>query len=272
MFRALRAWVRRSINYELKKNITNGSLILPVIYNVGRAHLDPHEPHILPILKRLYSPGTILIDVGVNIGQTLVKFASVAGVGCRYVGFEPNIRASNYVDEIIIRNGMQNSLVVPVGLGSHTRLAKLLLATAGSTDPAASINQRMRDPDFYGAEKVIAVFNGDQALGELGLTEGRFIFKIDVEGAELEVLSGFTETIEKLRPFIILELLPSSNFSADVNDYRITQIERIKQLMSGYSYVEHAIGLHGELIAGESPTNDYLFVPSERLNEAGIEQ
>lgn len=272
MFRSLRAWALRSINYELNPKRTKGVLILPVIQNVGRAHLDPHEPHMLPVLKRLYRPETLLIDVGVNIGQTLVKFASVAGVGCRYIGFEPNIKAANYVDELIIRNGMQNSLIVPVGLGSHNRLDKLFMASAGSTDPAASINQEMRDTDFYGAEKVIAVFNGDQVLGELGVTEGRAILKIDVEGAELEVLTGLEETIERMRPFIILELLPQSNFSSGVNDYRINQAEKIRRHMFGHGYIEHAIGLHGELIAGVSPTHDYLFVPKEYLGEAGIDQ
>lgn len=91
-----------------------------------------------PLLKRLYRPETLLIDVGVNIGQTLVKYASIAGTACRYIGFEPNMKAASYVDEIIIRNGMQNAMIVPVGLGSDTRLTTLFMASAGSTDPGAS--------------------------------------------------------------------------------------------------------------------------------------
>lgn len=271
MFKKLKSWALGSINYNMKIMTAKGSFTIPIVHNVGRAHLDQHEPHIYEVLKRLYTPETLLIDVGVNIGQTLVKFASIAGVEGRYIGFEPNIKAASYVDEIIMRNGLQNARVVPVGLGSHSRLAKLLMATAGSTDPAASINQEIRDPEFYGAGKMVVVFNGDQALDELGVTAGRVILKIDVEGAELEVLSGLEKAINKLRPFIILEILPPANFSSGVNDYRLRQAEKLKTLMSDRGYIEHSVGERGDLVTGVSPTHDYLFVPKEKLGEMCID-
>lgn len=48
---------------------------------------------------------------------------------------------------------------------------------------------------------------GDFALEQLG-TDRVAIIKIDVEGAELEVLQGFYNTIKTEQPFVIFECLP----------------------------------------------------------------
>jgi FkbM family methyltransferase len=267
LLKKLKVWALGSFNYSLKVKGASGPLKLPVIHNVGRAHLDDHDPHIAVLLQRLCRPETLLIDVGVNIGQTLVKYASLVGKSCRYIGFEPNIKAASYVDEIIIQNNLKNALIVPVGLGSETRLATLLMASAGSTDPGASINEAIRDSDFYGARKMIAVFNGDQVLSELEVASGPIILKIDVEGAELEVLIGLNKTINEIRPLIILEILPPSNFSQAVNDYRVSQADEIKHFMAERHYTEYAIGADGGLIRGKTSTSDYLFVPNEKSEQ-----
>lgn len=261
-----------SLNYNLTRKSDAGSLKIPVINDVGRAHLDEHEPHIEALFKRLYKPGTLLIDVGVNIGQTLLKFVSVAGRDCRYVGFEPNTKAASYVDEIILRNALVNAMVLPVGLGATTRIASLLVGTAGTTDPGASINAQMRDADFYGARKAVAVFNGDDVLAELDLQRGPIILKIDVEGAELEVLAGLTKTLSKLSPMVILEILPPSGFSHEVNVFRIDQAKRLKRFMADHGYREFAVGIDGKLVEGVSATCDYLYVHSGSVELAQLSQ
>ena len=269
MLQGLKRAILSRFNYTLKQRESFGGLKIPVINDVGRAHLDAHEPHLQILLQRLHEPGSLLIDVGVNIGQTLVKYASVAGRDCRYIGFEPNAKAASYVDEIVIRNSMPNAVIVPVGLGSSTRLATLFMSSPGGADPAASINEEVRDSSFYGAKRVVPIFDGDSALAELGVTGGRIILKIDVEGAELEVVTGLKKTLDALRPFVILEILPPANFSSTVNDYRLAQAERLKAFLAERNYACYAVGERGELSEGESATNDYLFVPAERVAELG---
>lgn len=264
MLRKLKRLALRSLNYSLTLKTAVGPLKIPVINDVGRAHLDAHEPHMTALLERLYTPDTLLIDVGVNIGQTLLKFVAVAGREGRYVGFEPNTRAASYVEEIILRNHLANAIVIPVGLGATTRIASLLVGTEGTTDPGASINAEMRDADFYGARKVVAVFKGDDVLAELDIARGPIIFKIDVEGAELEVLTGLTKMLSTVRPAVILEILPPGGFSDKVNAYRVDQGERLKQFMAEHGYKVFAVGVAGELDKGVSATCDYLFMPSER--------
>lgn len=263
MLQKLKRLALSSVNYNLTLKGATGSLKIPVINDVGRAHLDTHEPHMEALFNRLYTPGTVLIDVGVNIGQTLVKYVSVAGRQGRYVGFEPNARAASYVDRLISRNVLSNAMVIPVGLGATTRIASLLVGTEGGTDPGASINAEIRDTNFYGGRQAVAVFNGDDVLAELELDPGPMLIKIDVEGAELEVLTGLTKTLRDVRPRIIVEVLPPTGFSDKVNSYRSEQAEKLRQMMARSGYSEYAVGLTGELLKGLSPTCDYLFLPSE---------
>lgn len=264
MLEGLKSRILGSFNYTLKVKGPAGSFRLPVINNVGRAHLDEHDPHIDVVLKRFYKPGCLLIDVGVNIGQTLVKFAKIAGKRGRYIGFEPNPKAASYVDDLIIRNDLENALVLPVGLGSSTDLVPLFMASVGSTDPGASVNQAIRDSDFYGTQKLTAIFRGDEALRKFELGSDLVIVKIDAEGGELEVLEGLEVTIQRQRPIIILEILPASQFSSAVNEYRFNHAKNVRSHMAKINYIEYAISADGALMRGGSSTSDYLFLPTER--------
>lgn len=104
--------------------------------------------HLRAVLRQLHTPETLLVDVGVNIGQTLIKYALLAGPNCRYIGFEPNVKAAAYVDEVIARNALSLASVVPIGLSEDKRLTHLLMTSVGSTDPAASVDPLIRDSPF----------------------------------------------------------------------------------------------------------------------------
>jgi FkbM family methyltransferase len=259
----IKRFLSRSLNYTLSFSGNGNTLKVPVINNVGRANLDIHEEHMRAVLQRLYTPGTLLVDVGANIGQTLIKYALLAGPDCRYVGFEPNLKAAACVDEIIIRNALAGASVIPVGLGAGKGMTELLMASAGSTDPAASINPLMRDSSFYAARKVVAVTDGDSALAELGIGAGPIIIKIDVEGGEVDVIQGFARVLADLRPFVIMEILPPANFANAVNDYRLRRAEELRNMMASRQFTMFSISIDGEINVG-TPTADYLFVPNER--------
>lgn len=59
-----------------------------------------------------------------------------------------------------------------------------------------------------GAPVLVPVRRGDGVLAEAGVTELAAL-KIDVEGLELPVLNGLSDTICRLRPSILFEVLPA---------------------------------------------------------------
>lgn len=251
----IKRFLANHINYDLSLRKYGAQVNIPVIAGIGRAHLDNHEPHIFDILKILVDnqPNSILIDVGANIGQTLLKFATLGGKDCNYVGFEPNIDAACYVEKLIEKNGFKNSIIIPAALGKTSRFAELLVSSRISVDPGASLNPDIRDPSFYRSKKYVQVLNGDEILKALDLQREKMIIKIDVEGFEVEVVEGLRRTLEESRPIIIMEILSWGGFSAEVEAYRIRRSSEIASLMASQNYEQKRIGT----------SDDYLFFPKE---------
>ena len=71
-------------------NVLDQRLVIPVLGGQGLYNLDLSEPWMTEVLKNLrpFFKGHF-IDVGVNLGQTLLKAHAVFGRH-DYIGFEPN--------------------------------------------------------------------------------------------------------------------------------------------------------------------------------------
>jgi FkbM family methyltransferase len=146
------------------------------------------------------------IDVGVNAGQTLAK---VLGIDRdrHYVGFEPQISCCFNADQFIKANGLVNARVLPIALSNNNHLMSFF--SGGETDECASLIDRKGLGDTQ-TQTYVQCRRGDEVLKEMGISSVSAI-KIDVEGAELQVMEGLTGILTSQRPPIIFEVLP--NFS-----------------------------------------------------------
>lgn len=168
---------------------------------------DRHEPFLRAVLSQQLGtrPGAF-VDVGVNVGQTLMKVLSIDRER-QYVGFEPQIGCCYFVDQFLRLNGLRNAMVLPIGLSDSNRI--LTLFSRGQYDEMASITGK---DDVTGEHRPDATHVqtriGDEVLRELGIGAIAAI-KVDVEGAELQVLAGLKETLRSKRPPVIFEVLPN---------------------------------------------------------------
>ena len=125
--------------------------------------------------------------------QTLLTFRSL--YSNTYWGFEPNPSCVFYLNSLIKTNKFKNVNILPIGLSSENALLKFYLKN--EVDSAGTIIQELR-PDYYDSEEVnfVPLFSFDN----LNFNEIKNIslIKIDVEGAELDVISGLIKTINKL--------------------------------------------------------------------------
>jgi FkbM family methyltransferase len=169
---------------------------------------DEHEPHLGTVIAALLAqrPGAF-IDIGVNVGQTLCKFLA-AGGGRRYVGFEPQVACCFYVDQFIRHNGVPDAQVIPVALGEQPGVLELH-ADNDDVDESASLDTTGFRATMSATRKVLVpVLRGDTALADLKL-DAVAVLKVDVEGAELEVLRGLPEALRRWRPAVLFEVLPN---------------------------------------------------------------
>lgn len=188
------------------------------------------------------------IDVGVNVGQTLIKVKSI-NPDNEYYGFEPNPTCCFYANELIRIKQFKNCKIIPVGLSDKTELLKLLLAK--NIDASASVVGSFREKSFYTLEKYVAVFGGDYLLNTLNI-KSISIIKIDVEGGELEVIRGLKSSISKYKPYILCEVLPVRDVNTEIGSFRKQRQDLLEKILAEESYKIYRIMHDGRILPLES--------------------
>jgi len=259
----LKSALRWRLNYIESISIDSTRVKIPVLNGVGRAHLDPVEDHIYFVLKRLSPTHTVLVDVGANIGQTLIKWFAICGAHCRYIGFDVNTQCVSYCEHLISANQLSNAHVFPVGLGRGLSLTKLLLSSgATGVDPGASTNSKIRDVSFYGFTRSALIVPSSLFAKDICSIKNPII-KLDIEGSEADVIESLLSMPNLDSPVFLVEILPPSKaFSSSANDVRIENKRKIFKLMRDAGYNGRNICALSQAGVIPSQSSDYLFYKS----------
>ena len=163
------------------------------------------EPREMAWFRRFAPSGGVVIDVGANIGQYTLIAAQIAGPSGRIFAFEPDPVNAATLERSIRRNRFDD------------RVELLRVAVAAKAGKAAFVVQSDRTRSGLcahgttddGRMKAIHVrtLALDDFLEERGLDRLDFL-KIDVEGADLDVLRGAERTIRRLQPALMVEYEP----------------------------------------------------------------
>lgn len=223
-----------------------------------------------------YSSGTV-IDVGANMGQTLMRVLSTDR-NRDYVGFEPNPVCSFYVEQFLKINHLSNCSILPVGLSDKFGIAKLLVRERDTF--TSSVIEGFRPQTFYSHPQLVFLAQGDAVISDLRI-ESISVIKVDVEGGELEVIRGLRKSLSRHKPFIIFEVLPHylavTNESLDeetikFREGRIRQMENIfrEEAYSIFQIQPGNVLKKADKIEPESTpdlsTSDYLAIPAGQEN------
>lgn len=149
------------------------------------------------LLRLLHSiPQPVVLDIGANIGNHTLAFATVAS---RVHAFEPIPRIHALLRQNVEQNQLVNVTLHALALSDSEGEATIHMVTDGNYG-ASSFDQRS------GVSEAVTVVRrrGDALLAELGVDKVDFL-KIDVEAHEVYVLRGLMETLQARRPFITME-------------------------------------------------------------------
>jgi FkbM family methyltransferase len=188
---------------------------------------------------------------------------------CRYVGFEPNLACVDYVADLIKVNDLTRTTVLPFGISQRTGTVKLNFFDHSNTDSGASMVEGFRDQSLVVKTIEVNVY----AVSDIPLLSQLQIgiLKVDVEGAEYEVLNSFKDKIASDRPVILLEVLP---VHSPLNFSRITAQDNIMNLLHELRYQIFRVNKEGDDFHGLTAIDsfgihddlnlcDYVMVPAE---------
>jgi FkbM family methyltransferase len=170
--------------------------------------MDHVDSVLLGLVKEFVKPGDVVWDVGANVGLFSFAAASLAGPEGHIVAFEPDA----WLIQLLRRSALHQPArsapvqVVPAAVASEVSIRTLCLANRSR---AANYLAEFGTIQTGGAreEQSVVAVTLDWLLQSLPQPS---VVKIDVEGAEMEVLEGATRLFEAVRPVVLCEVIPAS--------------------------------------------------------------
>ena len=161
------------------------------------------EPNEFAFLDRILRPGMTFVDAGANNGIYTVFAAKRVGSEGTVLAFEPSARELERLKFNLELNGLAVQLF-PVALADENSQARLTISDR--EHQGQSTLGDFAYPDIKAeATQTVDVRRLDDVLKES--TPQRIdVLKIDVEGAELRLLRGAVRTLERYRPYILMEV------------------------------------------------------------------
>jgi FkbM family methyltransferase len=162
------------------------------------------DPPLLKAAHTLVRRDDVIWDIGANVGLFSLAAAVRAGDRGQVIAFEPD----GWTAQLLRRTSRMQPIasapitVVPIAIAQEVSLRSFSIAVRSRACDALS---EYGSTQMGGVEEhhLVAAFNLDWLLSQLPIPD---IVKIDVEGAELEVLSNQIRMLSDVRPVIVCEV------------------------------------------------------------------
>lgn len=207
--------VRFAFGHVLTRRFSGGDA---VVYLNGTAHVVGRDTEEIYILNEIYvdrhydrrpdfipQPGWTVVDIGAHVG---VFAARQARRGAHVYAFEPNPDCYRRLRRTIAANGLDHKVhTFPVAVGAAAGTGTMKVP-AGWTQSGKVVVGASSD-----AAPSVAIIALDDIIPTLDISRIDLL-KIDVEGAEVEVLRGATQTLPMVARVVLeyhtLDLLGGS--------------------------------------------------------------
>ncbi|MGH9432797.1 MAG: FkbM family methyltransferase [Terriglobia bacterium] len=160
-------------------------------------------------ITSLLKPGMTFVDVGGNKGDFSLLAARAVGTAGRVLCFEPETQNVHWIRKSVELNGYHNVTVFEMALGDRDEEAQLYLGAKSGWHSLLS-----SQPHGSGQAVKVKKRTLDSVLAEIGQRVADVI-KIDVEGAELEVLRGAEGTLRANPQITVIMDIHAALFGVD---------------------------------------------------------
>lgn len=243
--------------------VNDGSLISRCLYWLGFAG---YEPAVADCWARCCAQAGGILEIGCNVGYMTVRGAAAAP-GTPYTAAEANPEAVRSLRQNLQLNHLQQVRLVEAAVVGQARTPTMTFCVStrdGYTAPTGSHLAGTTPPAAHETTVEVPV------LEIARLLDGVDTMKLDVEGAELDILAAARETLVRQRVVILVEVLDEAlelrRFLAD-----LARTGRFRLLVIGDRRTEIAPDQLPDLALWRTyHSRDLLVVPEERAAALGL--
>jgi len=173
------------------------------------------DPGITSYLCAQLKPGCVFMDIGANVGYFSLLAGSLVGPTGKVIAVEPNHDVAVQLKQNAAKSEVTNIALEEVCCSESAGQRTFFLSEAMNSGKSS-----LSQANAEGSRSLeIACTTVDLLVDGYNLQRVDAV-KVDVEGAEMEVLRGMRSTLAQFRPALLIELLPPllARFSATAED------------------------------------------------------
>lgn len=168
--------------------------------------LGEYEAGTNKVLAKYIKKGDTVIEAGANLGSETLLMSKLVGNGMVY-GFEPNPYTFERLSINVSINNLSNVKVFDVAMGESDGNISFNIYPKDFCNPGMSSKymETSITRKITVVQKTLDTFVKEQNIGKVDF------LKMDIQGAEMDLLMGASQTISKHKPAIFLEALALYN-------------------------------------------------------------
>ena len=217
-----------------------GGILRSAVENAIRGRLEPYgdsfwwegpnlwEPPVQLVLRDLCKPGSVVFDVGANVGGLTAVMSRLVGPRGVVCSFEASPRIFGHLEQNLVKQGFHNATAYHRAVFSQSGRRMRIYPGDHLNDSLLAQHTADNNTQVMYAHTVSL----DDFVAETKLVPD--LIKMDIEGAEFDALRGAEHLIATARPHLILEqqsddvrcfefLRERGYFAVNVNNYQIVE-------------------------------------------------
>jgi FkbM family methyltransferase len=150
--------------------------------------------------ERILQKDDVVFDIGANLGYTAVHFADLVGSQGKVFAFEPDPELATRLEIVQDLNSLPQLVVRREAVSRERGQAQFFIGEE-------SYLGRLADSSEVGTSNrliTVSTMSVDRLVADEGIARVALV-KIDVEGGELNVLYGMSETLRRHKPMLLIE-------------------------------------------------------------------
>ena len=211
------------------------------------------EPYTTEVIKQNISNGDLVMDIGANIGYFTLIMAKGIRENGKVFSFEPEPKNFELLKKNVEINNYSNVILEKKAIGNKTGIAKLYLADRKNNIFYSGMHRIFRSDLVSQISNPVSIniIKLDDYLQDLKFIKKIRLIKIDVEGAEFDVLKGMSKILDENKGIKIVMEFSSENLEdygsnpSDVMDFLINKGFKLSIINEVEKRMEEVTGIKG---------------------------